>query len=245
MENDQDKHLSDTQPLSFRKVQEEIEAEPVAAEPETVAVESARSWSFDPMADQDTIPTPVPVAVPLDEVRVESRPPSSNKALWVAVVISLVIGITSLTLNAVLIIKLLSVRQMAVDGLDAAIAAVDNFGGQGFQYEYHFNETIPFKGDIPIKQDLVFPFKGDIPINTTVSVPINAGALGTFNISVPIDTVFPVDLEVPVSVDQTVHVETEVPLDMVIPINIQPDDPLVQDLLGKVRLWLVELKAQF
>jgi hypothetical protein len=209
------------------------------------AVEAERDRAYGEGVNQDEIPTPVPVAIPLEVGRAEPRPQRSIKALWLAVIVSLLISITSLALNGVLVYKLLSIRQTAVDGLDTAIAALDDFGAEGFEYEYHFSETIPFKGDIPIKQELVFPFKGEIPINTTVQVPINAGALGTFNISVPIDTVFPVDLEVPISVDQTIHVETEIPLDMVIPINIQPDDPLVQDLLGKVRAWLMELRGSF
>jgi hypothetical protein len=245
MQNSEDKSLDNTQPIPFRRVRKDLEAEPTSVEENAETPVTGSDWSYDGAANQDEIPTPVPVAIPFEEVRAEPRPSRSNRALWVAVIVSLIIGTISLTLNGVLIYRLLSVRQIAVDGLEAAIAALDGLGGEGFQYEYHFNETIPFKGDIPIKQDLVFPFKGDIPINTTVQVPINAGALGTFNVSVPIDTVFPVDLEVPISVDQTVHVETEVPLDMVIPINIQPDDPLVQDLIGNVRTWLLELKASF
>ncbi|MGD2206634.1 MAG: hypothetical protein PVH17_07635 [Anaerolineae bacterium] len=144
-----------------------------------------------------------------------------------------------------LIYNLMSVRQTAIQGLDQAIDAVDKLAGKGFHYEYHFQQTIPFSGDIPFKQDLVFPFEGDIPIKTTVQVPIDAGVLGKFVLDVPIDTTIHVDLEVPVQVDQTIHVDTEIPIDMTIPIDVQPNDPAIQDILNQARTWLVQVKESF
>jgi hypothetical protein len=245
MDQEQDRP-QDTQPISFRRIQAELGAsEPVPADVDALAQNANGTPGYQgAVSEQDDIPTPRPMNIerPND---VEKRSGCSTKALWAAVIVSLIIGLISLALNAALIASLLSVRSTAVDGLDAAIAALDNFGQQGFQYEYHFNETVPFSGDIPFKQEMVFPFKGDIPINTVVSVPIDAGALGTFNIDVPIDTSFYVDLEVPISVDQTIHVDTEIPLDMVIPIAIQADDPMIQGIIGQVQGWLLELRSSF
>jgi hypothetical protein len=219
-------------------------------------------------AEQDEIPTPTPVALPpggqatpppvlSTPPRVQATPPPvlstpprvqagpphqrSNWTLWSVVGLCLVISITSLALNAVLIHRLLGLRQAAVEGVDTAIDALDNLGG--FHYEYRFQQTIPFSGDVPFKQDMLFPFKGDIPINTTVRVPIDAGVLGTMVFDVPIDMTFPVDVEVPVHVDQTFHVDTEIPVDMTIPVDIGPDDPAIRGLLDQVRQWLVELRG--
>ena len=197
------------------------------------------------LSDQDEIPTPVPFVVPSDNLAAAPRAQRPSRALWAVVILSLVISLASLTLNAVLISRFLGLRSMAIDGLDAAIAAVEKLGEQGIHYEYRFDQTIPFSGDIPFKQDMVFPFKGDIPINTTVQVPINAGALGQFVIDVPIDTNFYVDLEVPISVDQTVHIETEIPLDMVIPIDIRADDPAIQQQVNQILDWLLRLRGSF
>jgi hypothetical protein len=227
-ENDKEGSTFDTQPNSRG---------PADAGEEAAAREADRPWS----RGQDVIPTPIPL-----EMRVEgSSSRFSSCALWVVVVVALVVGVASLALNFVLIVNLMHARQAAIEGLDAAIAALGSFEGQGFHYEYHFDQTIPFSGDIPVRQELVFPFKEEIPINTTVKVPINAGIMGTFTLDVPINTTFPVDLEIPVSISQTIHVETEVPLDLVIPIDIEPDDPVIQNLIDQIQTWLLQLRDTF
>jgi hypothetical protein len=238
MENDKEGSSLDTQSMSRGQAEDSPDTGRGSADVEDAAtLEANQRWS----RGQDGIPTPVPLEVPTQERR--SR--FSSCALWGVVVVSLVIGLASLALNAVLIVNLMSARQAAIEGLDAALAALGSFEGQGFHYEYHFDETIPFSGDIPIQQDLVFPFQGEIPINTTVQVPIDAGILGSFTVNVPINTTFDVDLEVPVSVSQTIHVETEVPLDLVIPIDIEPDDPVIQNLIDQIQAWLLELRDTF
>ena len=179
-------------------------------------------------------PSPVPPFV--------EPPRSAGRGTRLVASLALIIALASLALNAVLIYNLLTLRQAAADGLDSAIAALDNLEGTGFHYEYHFSQTIPFEGDIPIKQDFVFPFKGNFPIKTTVEVPIDAGVLGTIVVKVPIDTNIPVDVEVPIKLDQTVHVSTEIPLNMTFPIDIRADDPAIQELLVPVRAWLVQLR---
>jgi len=246
MANDEHRSMRDTQPIPLPRVQGALGEKPVTEAEEGLAPEPAQRRPPDRAAsDQDGIPTPVPFVVPSDNLAAAPRAQRTGRALWAVVILSLVISLTSLTLNAVLIYKFLGLRSMAIDGLDAAIAAVEKLGGQGIHYEYRFNETIPFSGDIPFKQDMVFPFKGDIPIKTTVQVPINAGALGQFVIDVPIDTSFYVDLEVPISVDQTIHVETEIPLDMVIPIDIRADDPAIQQQVNQILEWLLRLRESF
>lgn len=239
---DTDRFSRDTQPIPSREPGQIPPMEPNSM----IEEESIPQETILPEMElsQDDIPTPVPMPIPAPPAELRTPPPRVGvpRALWVLVVLSLMISIFSLALNGILIFRLLGVRQTVVDGLDTALAAMDNLAGKGFHYDYHFNETIPFSGDIPIKQDLVFPFKGNIPINTTVRVPVDAGVLGTFNIDVPINTVFPVDLEVPISVDQTVHVETEVPLELQIPIDVKPDDPLIQQLLGPIQEWLLQLR---
>lgn len=166
-------------------------------------------------------------------------------ALWGLVILSLVISLASLGLNGFLIYRFVAVRDKVVGGLDAAIVALDNIGGKGFQYEYRLKRTVPFSGDIPIKQEMDFPFEGDFPINTTVQVPVDAGLLGTFQVKVPINTTVHINTSVPVNIDETFHVETEVPVDLKIPINIQAGDPAIQGLLAPIRTWLVELRDMF
>lgn len=200
---------------------------------------------------QDAIETPTPLPVSAgagqatwgEPLPATSRGAKTSTAVKVAVVLALVIGLASLALNGFLIYSLWGVRQTAADGLDAAITALDDFGGKGFYYEYHFEREIPVAADIPIQQDMVFPFQGDFPINTTVEVPVNAGVLGTFVIEVPIDTSIYVSTSVPIHIEQTFSISTTIPVDMTIPIDVQPDDPEIQKLLTQVRDWLLRLQS--
>jgi hypothetical protein len=154
----------------------------------------------------------------------------------------LIISLLSLALSAFMVYSLFSVRQTAVEGLDAAIEALDSFGGQGFHYEYALEKDIPISASIPIKQELDFPVEGTFPINTTIEVPIEAGILGTFVVEIPIDTSIDLKTSVPIHVDESFDIETTIPVSMTIPIDIQPDDPAMQDLLKGVREWLERLR---
>jgi hypothetical protein len=203
-----------------------------------------RAYDQQTLSQQDEITTPAPFPPPPEEVAKKPRPPRSSVAIRVMVGLCLVISLVSLALNGLLIYNLMNTRQTAVEGLDAAINALDSLGGKGFHYEYRFQEVIPFSGDIPFKQDLVFPFEGDIPINTVIEVPINVG-IQTFLVKVPIDTSVYINTSVPIHVDQTVHVSTTIPLSMTIPIDVKAEDPAVQDLLRNVREWLVRFKESF
>jgi len=138
--------------------------------------------------------------------------------------------------------SLFSVRQAAIEGLDSAIAAVDSFGDQGYQFEFPIDQEIPISADIPIDQEMTFPVEGTFPINTTVEVPIRAGILGTFLVEVPIDTSIDVKTSVPIRVEESFHIETTVPVSMTVPIDIRPDDPRLEKLLNGIREWLERLK---
>ena len=180
-------------------------------------------------SSQDTVPGTMP-------------PPHASRALRVVVAVCLITSLVSLALSAFMLYSLLDVRQTAREGLDAAVAALDSFGGQGFQYQYPINQEIPINADIPISQDLVFPVEGTFPINTTIEVPIQTGILGTFMVEVPIDTSVDIATSVPIRVDESFHIETTVPVSMTIPIDIQPNEPAVQELLKGIREWLLQLR---
>jgi hypothetical protein len=202
-----------------------------------------RGQPYDARAEvEDGITTPLPIPRPRSEVRAEPRGRGVSAVLWALVLLSLLVSLASLALNGFLIYRLMAVQQKAVDGLNTAIAGLENLGGKGFHYNFHVQRTIPFSGDIPFKQDLNFPFEGNIPINTTVPVPIDAGLLGTFEIKVPINTNVRIKTSVPIHVDETIHVSTEVPIDVQIPIDIEPGEPAIQELISPIREWLIELR---
>lgn len=194
---------------------------------------------------EEEIVTPVPhTHVPVVIDASPERPPAPRSAglLGVLVGISLVISLAALALSVAMISALSNVQRTAVEGLDAAISALDDLEGDGFHYEYHFERTIPVSSSIPIRQEMVIPFSGDFPINTTVEVPIDAGILGSFVVDVPINTNVQVDTEVPINIDQTFDISTTIPVSMVIPIDVRTDDPAVQGGISRLRDWLVALR---
>ena len=169
-------------------------------------------------------------------------PPRSLRGVRLLLGLCLIMSLLSLALSAMMLYSLYNVRKTAVKGLDAAIAAVDSFGEQGYEYVFPIHQEIPISADIPIEQEMDFPFDGTFPISTTVEVPINTGFLGTFLIEVPIDTSFDVKMSVPIRVEESFHIETTVPVSMTVPVEIQPDDPQLEELLMGIRQWLEEIK---
>jgi hypothetical protein len=243
METTEDRHTSDTQPIRRRDWSRSSATDNSSVETELQPPNASQkgepnegTWT------QDRIPTPVPLDAPGERGETRSGRGRSSCAQWAALGLCLLISLASLALNVVLITNLLAVRQTFSVTVDQAIASLDTMELNGFRYEYHLQQTIPFSGDIPFQQDMVFPFQGNVPINTTVRVPIDAGILGKFTIDVPINTSIPIDIEVPIHVDQTFHVETEIPIDMIVPIEISPDDPAVQKLIDGLREWLIALR---
>ena len=155
-----------------------------------------------PHFDQDEIVTPTPFTARPAAVLSGEQLDRTSRSLRLMVGFCFLISLLSLALSGYLFFNLLRVRQTVHEGLGTAIQAIDRFDGDGFQYEYQFERTVPISVSIPIKQELAFPFQGEIPIDTTVQVPINAGILGTFNVKIPIDTAIAVDISIPVKVDQ-------------------------------------------
>lgn len=206
---------------------------------------SERARQMSSLHEQDEIATPVPFPQKPLGSYAGDRPVRASGSSRVVLGLCFIISLLSLAISGFLLFSLLSVRQTMVEGLDAAIQFVDDLDGEGFQYEYRFERTVPVSANIPIQQDVVFPFQGNIPINTRVKVPIDAGILGTFELEIPINTSVYVNTSVPVNVDQTFQVSTTIPVSMTIPIDIRPDDPDIQDLLSRVRRWLVRLRQEF
>ena len=169
-------------------------------------------------------------------------PPRSPRRVRLLTGLCLVVSLLSLALSAMMLYGLFNVRQTAMEVLDAAIAAVDSFGEQGYQYEFPIDQEIPISAEIPIDQEMTFPVEGTFPINTTVEVPINAGILGTFVVEVPIETSIDVETSVPIRVKESFRIETAVPISMTVPIEIGPDDPQIEELLIGIRQWLEQIK---
>ena len=167
----------------------------------------------------------------------------SVRVLWLAMVLVGLLALASLAVNAVLVTRLLAIRNQLSDALANASRSLDNLAGQSIAFDLPISQTVNFETDVPLKQDIAFPFEGNFPVNTTVSVPINLGPLlGTQVINVPINTTVPVNVTVPIRVDQTFHVKTQVPVRINVPIRLSPNDPPLKDWLAQARAWLQGLR---
>lgn len=194
---------------------------------------------------QDQIRTPQPLTPPPAGGGQAPRRQRPSCLFGFLLGLSLVVGLVSLALNGFLLYSLLNVRQAAMNGLDVALDSLENLEGEGFHYEYRYNDSLPVAVEIPVQQQMVIPFQGNFPINTTVQVPINAGVLGTFVLDVPIDTSVPVDVEIPVQISQTVAISTNLPLSLTVPIDVTAEDPAIQGFINGLRQWLLELRESF
>ncbi|MGD8397904.1 MAG: hypothetical protein PVG11_03530 [Anaerolineae bacterium] len=199
--------------------------------------------SLEDTPSNSDIPTPPALHRPA-QGNVPPPPQSRGRSPLLAslVGLALIISLASLALNVLLIYTLRNAQQAAVQGIDQAIAAVDSFGGEGFQYEYQFSEEIPISTSVPVRQQMVIPFEGEFPINTNVQVPIDAGILGTFVIDVPIDTSVYVSTEVPVNIDETFEFNATIPISLTVPIDVGTDDPEIEGFLTGIRDWLADLR---
>ena len=167
----------------------------------------------------------------------------SVKVLWLATVLVGLLALASLAVNAVLVARLLMIRNQVSEALTGASRSLDNLAGQTIAFDFPISQTVNLETDVPLKQDIGFPFKGNFPVNTTVSLPVDLGPLlGQQVINVPINTTVPVDVVVPIHVDQTFHVKTQVPVQMNVPIRLSPNDPPFRDWLALARAWLQGLR---
>jgi hypothetical protein len=192
--------------------------------------------------EQERIPTPHS----FPPVSTMSQPPPSRRgssfAFGCLTGLALFLALLSVLLNVVLLSTLSNAQRTDVENIDTAIQALDDFRGKGFHYEYKFNRDIPVAASFPIQQQMTIPFEGNFPINTTIEVPIDAGLLGTFVVDVPINTSVYVNTQVPVNIDQTFDFSSTIPISMTVPIDVGADDPEIEDVLGQVRQWLIDLR---
>jgi hypothetical protein len=166
----------------------------------------------------------------------------SVAVLWIVTTTIGLIALISLTVNVVLVARLLTIRNGIASTLTSASRSLDNLNWQGIAFDVPISQTINFEGDAPINQDIVFPFKGNFPVDTTVSIPIDLGALGKQTVNVPVKTTVPVDVNVPIHVEQTVHIKTQVPVRATVPIRLGPNDPLLKSLLTEIRAALENIR---
>jgi hypothetical protein len=155
--------------------------------------------------------------------------------------VAVVVAALSLALNLYLLWMINNARQAGRQAVEQTIAALDQAVAQEFRFTYHLTQTVPFEGEFPVKQDVVFPFKASVPISTVVPLRMDTG-FGKVDLRIPVKTSFPVDVQVPVKIDQTFPVKMDIPLDMDVPVSLRLDQPPFDAAVRELRAWLIQLR---
>jgi hypothetical protein len=135
-----------------------------------------------------------------------------SRGARLALLAALILAGLALASNLLLIVRLWRVQDMAAAGLERTIGQLEGFCGNGtVPITFPISQTIHFKSDIALPENMVFPFKGNIPIRTTVRITI-PGLPGAPTVEVPINTVVPVDTQVALPGGIRVPIDTTVPI---------------------------------
>lgn len=165
----------------------------------------------------------------------------SNRRDRLLIGLALILSIASLSLNGFLVWQLSRARNTTRAVVNDAIASLSDLEAGDFRYEYHLKQLVPFRADIPIRQDLNFPIETTVPISTVIHVPLST-PFGSIVLPVPIRTSIPIDMQVPVHLDTSFPVSITVPVDMTIPVAIPLKDTPALGILQRMAERLIQLR---
>ncbi|MCC6904383.1 MAG: hypothetical protein IT326_00975 [Anaerolineae bacterium] len=151
--------------------------------------------------------------------------------------------IVSLVLNLVIIQQLLLARQVARQGVSDAIAVLEGFRGQVFEYTFVVDNTIALDTELPVRVTIPVRLRQDIDIDTTVTVPVNTRLFGVIDLDVPIKTTIPIDLTANVDIDEVFPVNAAVPVYIEQPVSIAVADTPLSGTISEVQQRLIALEA--
>jgi len=161
----------------------------------------------------------------------------------------------SLALNVAVIHGLLAVRDLTVEALDQALAALDGLEDEVLETSARVQQTIPVEASIPFQRQWTVPIRMEVPIaheirfQETLKVPIET-ALFKFDIDVPVDTtiplnlVVPIDTEVPFAISETIPIHTEVMIDLTVPVTVAMANTPLPGYLDELRDTLTGLQEK-
>ncbi len=156
-----------------------------------------------------------------------------NKIYPLALLVLTAMVVLSLTLNALIIVTLLWVRDIALEEVADARSLVNGIRNTTFSHTIEVSQDIPVKTSVPFEEEVLVPVNTTIPLNTNVIVPIDLGPLGTYDIDIPIRAAIPINLEVAVPIKETIEIDTTVPLELTVPIEISVSETSLNEQLDK------------
>lgn len=114
------------------------------------------------------------------------------------------------------------------DGLDQAVAGLEDFGSSSIDFDVSIDETISISETFDLQRTVQVPISTSIPINEEVETTITVN--GPFGVDIPIDITVPIDLDVPIDLTVDVPIDESVPIDVEVPVQL--DVPISIDVEG-------------
>ncbi len=155
------------------------------------------------------------------------------------------VTLVSLSLNVIIIVFLLNVRQQAGAAFARAADAVAELKAGVIEYNISVDEELPLALDVPVKLDLAVPIDETLLINTTVNIPIELPFVGLRTFSAPISANVPLKLTIKAPIDKTIPVNATLPVQLEVPLRIRIADTPVGKSLEEVEGLLLELAQEF
>jgi EmrB/QacA subfamily drug resistance transporter len=122
------------------------------------------------------------------------------------------------------------------DGLDSAIAGLDEFSTSTLEFTVNIDESVKINTDFAIRRDITVPINTSIPINESFDTTITIQ--GPFGVDIPLDVTVPVDIDVPVDLDVDIPIDETIPVDVDVPVQL--DVPLAIAIEGTELAALAE-----
>ncbi len=114
------------------------------------------------------------------------------------------------------------------DGLDQAVAGLEDFGSSSIDFDVSIDETISISETFDLQRTVQVPINTSIPINEEVETTITVN--GPFGVDIPIDITVPIDIDVPIDLTVDVPIDESVPIDVDVPVQL--DVPISIDVEG-------------
>ena len=120
--------------------------------------------------------------------------------------------------------QLVELEPLVGEGVEAAIAELEEFKTSTISFQVPIDETIPIRTDVRLERTISFPVDETITIsetiNTTIEIDTGLGFAVPVDVSVPVDVDVPIQLDVEVPIDETVPVEVDIPVQLDVPIEV-------------------------
>ena len=182
--------------------------------------------------------------------------PRLSRGARLALTTALLLALVACTVSSVVLLELQRARVRATAGLDHLLTHLEALCVPGapplivplaqtlpFKGEVHLTEQLvmPFKDTLKLSKGLTVPFKGNIPINTQVRVPLLPHGPA---VNVPINTTVPVETQISLPAGLLIPVDTHLALPAGLAIRLAADIVLDQPFLVPIEVCRPESPVQ-